>query len=263
MKKPKGTAPQDSAEVKPSTQKERLLKRANDLAQFIESRGWISNDDVKAYAQQELGWTLLESHETVTFLDRRRVITERRGPDGIVLGWECIQSGAPKRIVYDQWRTISLRMRFLTPPLGKISLDGHNFKHVRDKHGNVVFSPASFRAMLEKAYDQTPLGADEGIYKTALGRINVRFRGVQPNGELVQVVRRPVNPEGKPVGELHHEGLPAGTTADWELHLPGSVFTDQRLALLLDAAPSIGFSEAGNGKYGGGAGLFEWEKLQA
>jgi hypothetical protein len=261
MKKPTGTAPQQDAEKpKAQTQKERLMERANILAQFIESRGWISDDDVMAHAQKDLGWTLLEAFETKTLLARRHVITQRRGPDSTTLGWECMKSGAPQQVVYDNWRTITVRMRFLTEPLGKRSSDGKNFTHVRDEHNNIIFSPAGFRAMLEKAYDQTPLVSDEGIFKTSLGRIGVKCLGVQSKGDMRIVPRRPINLKKEAVGEMLHEGLPPGTTADWELRLPGSVFTDARLALLLDAAPSIGFSEAGNGKNGGGAGLFEWEK---
>jgi hypothetical protein len=223
--------------------------------------GWVADDGLREWGAGQ-GFAVLEVHQAITKLDRTGFMTQRRDPAN-VLGWEFCKSAAPPRVEYREWKTIRLRMRFVTAPLGQISLDNANFDFDRDEEGRIQFTPGQFRAMLYKAYTQSPLTEDADIFKSALDRWNVVCVAVQPKGEIIECIRRPLNKKNEAVGELRHKGLAPGSIVEWEATIPTSVWTEARLALLLRAAERVGFSPAGNGSAGGLRGLFVWEKTEA
>jgi hypothetical protein len=247
-------------EPKKLSMKERHVAATNQIGQHVYEMGWTSDDVLRDWAVAQ-GYSLTEAHAAISKLDRSKVITQKRDQQN-VLGWEFLKSSAPPRVEYRDWKTIRLRMRFLTAPLGQISLDNLNFDFERDEENRPVFTAGQFRAMLFKSYNQSPLVEDAGIFRSALDRWSVRCTAVQGT-EVIERIRRPINTEGKAVGELRHKALKPGATIEWEATIPTSIWTPDRLAHLLKAAESVGFSPAGNGSAGGLRGLFTWDKLES
>jgi hypothetical protein len=235
-----------------------VKQAAEIIGRLIDEHGFLS---VAALAEKaaELGVTHDVLHQSVRLLDRRKAITARKGPGG-ESGWESLLgSGRSAKRYGALSEPVRIRMVFITAPLGQISKDGEHFSLLCDEKGQVIFTPAGFRAMLKKAYRQSGLAGNESMSEASVHRISIQFEGVKETGR-VPVTRRPVNRQRVAVGELLHEGLAPGSTADWTLAFPLTHFTQEQADTLLSAAQHVGFSPAGSGESGGNHGLFRWVK---
>jgi hypothetical protein len=235
-----------------------VKKVAQLLGTYIANQGWASVADILQWAQTE-GIDHLLVHKALRFLDRQKAITQRLGPSGEA-GWESLYGRGTKRYGALS-QPLALRMVFVTEPLGHLGDDADIRRFQRTLDGQIIFTPAQWRAGAKKAYRLAGLGAYGDTSEAAVDRIYVRFVGANPvNGELPVKIRRPLSHARAPVGVIRHECLPPGSWADWLIAYPTSHFTPETFAALLRAYEDVGFSPAGNGRAGGNAGLFRWER---
>ena len=246
-------------------EKERIAQVASQLLQHITNSGWVSEVALADWAtEHEI--PILDLHQAKRLLDRKKTITTRQGPDNRP-GWEVIGASSIGKKYGRMTPPRRVRMCFgPLGPLGQLTVDGNEAAthiHMRDAQDNVVFAPAGFRAMLTKAYLQSGLAAadeeEAGTPRAAIARWYIKFLQCVPSGKSqMNAIRRPLNVKRQAVGEIFHERLPEGTTADWLISYPESHFTPDTVALLLGICQDVGFSPAGNGKSGGQAGMFQW-----
>jgi hypothetical protein len=117
--------------------------------------------------------------------------------------------------------------------------------------------------MFTKAYRKSGLSADPAFTEASIDRIAISYLGCELEGATIEVVRRPINRRGEAVGECLHEALPAGSLIHWRIAFPMPPYTEESISRLLQHAEDVGFSPAGNGKGGGGAGIFRWQEHPA
>lgn len=240
------------------------------MLEHLNEQGWLSDKGLLEYGATLKGSDVLTAFQARQKLNGDGYITRRSGPAPDNLpGWGLVME---KRLGQKRYGTFSiprvLTMELQTPSLGQISEDGLNFKLERNAKGEIMFKPAQFRAMLEKAHRLTRFVPDEETgdlpTATSTGRWPVHFLGVelQPpydNGQALPIpIRRPTNKEGQAVGECRHEALPPGTLIRWGISWPESHYSPLNAHLLLLGAEDVGFSPSGNGQHGGGHGLFVW-----
>jgi hypothetical protein len=244
--------------MKKGKDEEKVRQAAGEVGRYVDASGWASSKDLIAFSLEH-GIEHEFLHKAIRLLDRQKKITARKGLNQEE-GWESLLGRGGARRYSGLSDPIIARMIFTTPPLGEVYGETQ-FTFRRDAEGKILFTPAQFRAMLHKAYRVSGLASDEAMTEAAINRIYVEFLGVAQNGKIHSEIRRPVNEQRKAVGELHHEALPAGSTAEWKLAFPTSHFNEVSITALLQSAQHVGFSPAGSGKMGGHRGLFSWDKL--
>jgi len=245
----------------------------NTLGAYVLREGWVSQEELRQYGASLEGSDLVGAWSAIMALDKDGFLTHKPGPDGEP-GWAVVmaaqRSRGPNYSGFSAERPVVMRLR--TAALGPLSDDNLTFHFERDDEGQIMLNAAQFKAMLKKAhmmaallpgYDDQGNAVADPPSRDSVRRWRVRFEGVElpeaaAGAPLPVRIRRPINAQGKPVGELRHQALPPGSRLSWTVSWPTSHWSDENAALLLEAAEQVGFSPAGNGQFGGVRGVFMW-----
>lgn len=244
----------------------------NELAELTEAvlgeivqRGWVADTEFQPgetpTEQEMLRW------QAIRVLDRFGEITQKSGPGGVA-GWEAtgtkkaVRAGRSNKQYGDWSPWIVLTMRLQTRAFAHVGEGRGPFEFETDAEGRIIFMPKYLKAVFKKAWAISEQGK-ANISEASINRMVVQPALLSKEADLnppvvPKAIRRPVNTQGVAVGELFGKALAPGTEITWRIRVPRSHFTEAILNELLEIAQWVGFSPAGNGAGGGGAGIFEW-----
>lgn len=235
---------------------------------------FVSEDDAPAETQK----TRRNIERMIIKLDRDGKLTRQNAESGFQLtangksSIDGLRAKMESRYIapYAQFSTVRAYVELVTSTLGHKTGPGNEgislfprlmtrtrFDGKLIQPGGPIILGGSIRTAWIKAANKGDAtvtidraGARRTLPDVAWSRVGVQSVFLPADQEIIREVRRPVNDQGKPVGEIIHEAVPAGTKFPIIATFPLSHFSESYLIRLFEQIERTGVSAVGMGKGG-------------